>query len=162
MDLASAKKHLMEVESQQVTSVEVFGTVNKIGLEYTEASATLLSNKEIFITALCMVAYRTIGAKKYVLKQKQNNVETITLSSGETLCIHLTNHPRNRCIVDYPRFFAGDQFGRAYFFFCNCLIEDIKKFMRRNPAELTLQFKNLSSLLKQVSEMKIPEYVDTE
>lgn len=156
-DLASAKHYLTEAEKQEGASAEAMGKLRKLGLEHFSASATLRCKKETFITSLCKAAYWMLGMKKYVLKHKQSGVESITLTDDDGLCIHLVTHPRNRCIVDYPRFLAGDEFSDAFFFFCERLTRDVESFLRGKPEALTMQSEGLSRLLAQVSKLKATE-----
>jgi len=156
-DLASAKHYLSVTERHEGASSETMGELRKLGLEHHTASTTLRHKKEAFITSLCKAAYWMIGMKKYVLKHKQNGVETITLTDDEGLCIHLVTHPRNRCIVDYPRFLAGEGFNEAFLYFCDRLARDIESFLRNKPAALAMQSEGLSRLLAQVSELKAAE-----
>lgn len=156
-DLASAKHHLSEAEKLEAASTEMLGELRKLGLEHYTASATLRHKKEAFITSLCKAAYWMLGMKKYALKLKQNGVETITLTDDEGLCIHLVTHPRNRCIVDYPRFLAGEEFNDAFLYFCERLARDVESFLRGKPAALAMQSEGLIRLLAQVSELKAAE-----
>lgn len=151
-DLASAKHHLLEAERQEAASVERMDKLRELALEHYSASAALRVRKEAFITPLCKAAYWMIGMKKYVLG-KRSGVKNITLTGDEDVCIHLVRHPRNRCIVDHPRFLAGDEFNDAFLFFCYCLVKDVENFLQSGQV-LAMQSAGLSNLSAHVSELK--------